>query len=47
MKRFIGIILALTMFASVIYPCQSVIAQEIELDNILSIGQDISLTMIH
>lgn len=30
------------MFATVIYPCQSVIAQEVELNNTLSVGQDIS-----
>lgn len=42
MKKFISIILTLTMFTSVIYPCHSVLAEEIELDNILSIGQDIS-----
>ncbi|MCM1285023.1 MAG: S8 family serine peptidase [Acetobacter sp.] len=42
MKKFISIILTLTMFTSVIYPCQSVLAQEKKLDNILSIGQDIS-----
>ncbi len=42
MEKIISLILTLTMFTSVIYPCQSVIAQEIELDNILSIGQDIS-----
>lgn len=30
------------MFATVIYPCQSVIAQEIELNNTLSVGQDIA-----
>lgn len=34
--------LTLTMFATVIYPCQSVIAQEIELNNTLSVGQDIA-----
>lgn len=34
--------LTLTMFASVIYPCQSVIAQEVELNNTLSVGQDIA-----
>lgn len=42
MKKFISIMLTLTMFTSVIYPCQSVLAEEIELNNILSIGQDIS-----
>lgn len=42
MKKFISLILTLTMFASVIYPCQSVIAQEIELNNTLSVGQDIA-----
>ena len=30
------------MFVSVIYPCQSVIAQEVELNNTLSVGQDIA-----
>lgn len=34
--------LTLTMFTAVIYPCQSVIAQEIELSNTLSVGQDIA-----
>lgn len=34
--------LTLTMFTAVIYPCQSVIAQEIELNNTLSVGQDIA-----
>lgn len=42
MKKFISLMLTLTMFASVIYPCQSVIAQEIELNNTLSVGQDIA-----
>lgn len=30
------------MFTAVIYPCQSVIAQEVELNNTLSVGQDIA-----
>lgn len=34
--------LTLTMFTAIIYPCQSVIAQEIELNNSLSVGQDIA-----
>lgn len=34
--------LTLTMFTAVIYPYQSVIAQEIELNNTLSVGQDIA-----
>ena len=42
MKKLISIILILTMFTSVIYPCQSVLAQEVELNNILSTGQEIS-----
>lgn len=42
MKKLISLMLTLTMFASVIYPCQSVIAQEIELNNTLSVGQDIA-----
>lgn len=42
MKKFISLILTLTMFVSVIYPCQSVIAKEIELQDTLSIGQDIA-----
>lgn len=42
MKKIISLMLTLTMFASVIYPCQSVIAQEIELNNTLSVGQDIA-----
>lgn len=42
MKKFISLILTLTMFTAVIYPCQSVIAQEIELNNTLSVGQDIA-----
>lgn len=42
MKKIISLMLTLTMFAMVIYPCQSVIAQEIELSNTLSVGQDIA-----
>lgn len=42
MKKFISLMLTLTMFTAVIYPCQSVIAQEIELSNTLSVGQDIA-----
>lgn len=42
MKKIISLILTLTMFVSVIYPCQSVIAQEVELNNTLSVGQDIA-----
>lgn len=42
MKRLFCLILSLSMLISVIYPCQSVLAQEVELNNILSIGQDIS-----
>ena len=42
MKKFICLMLTLTMFTAVIYPCQSVIAQEIELNNTLSVGQDIA-----
>ncbi len=42
MKKQLCFILSILMASSVIAPCQSVIAQEIELDNILSIGQDIS-----
>lgn len=42
MKKFISLMLTLTMFTAVIYPCQSVIAQEIELNNTLSVGQDIA-----
>ncbi len=41
-KELISIILTLTMFTSVMYPCQSVLAQEKKLDSILSIGQEIS-----
>lgn len=40
--KIICTLLALTMFMAVIYPCQSVIAQEIELNNTLSVGQDIA-----
>ena len=42
MKKIISIILTLTMFTSVIYPCQSVLAQERKLESILSTGQEIS-----
>ena len=42
MKKIISIILTLTMFTSVIYPCQSVLAQERKLESILSTGQKIS-----
>lgn len=42
MKKIISLMLTLTMFAMVIYPCQSVIAQEVELNNTLSVGQDIA-----
>lgn len=42
MKKIISLMLTLTMFTAVIYPCQSVIAQEIELSNTLSVGQDIA-----
>lgn len=42
MKKLISLILTLTMFTAVIYPCQSVIAQEVELNNTLSVGQDIA-----
>ena len=34
--------LTLAIFTSVIYPCQSVIAQEVKLNNILSIGRDVA-----
>ena len=42
MKKFISIMLTLTMFTSVIYPCQSVIAAEIRQNNALTIGKEIS-----
>ena len=42
MKKFISIMLTLTMFTSVIYPCQSVIAAEIKQNNALTIGKEIS-----
>ena len=42
MKKIISLMLTLTMFATVIYPCQSVIAQEVELNNTLSVGQEIA-----
>lgn len=42
MKKLISIILTLTMLTSVIYPCQSVLAQERKLESILSTGQEIS-----
>lgn len=42
MKKIISLMLTLTMFTAVIYPCQSVIAQEVELNNTLSVGQDIA-----
>lgn len=34
--------LTLAIFTSVIYPCQNVIAQEVKLNNILSIGRDVT-----
>ena len=42
MKKIISIILTLTMFTSMIYPCQSVIAAEIRQSNALATGQEIS-----
>lgn len=42
LKKFISIMLTLTMFTTVIYPCQSVIAAEIKQNNALAIGQEIS-----
>lgn len=42
MKKLISIILTLTMLTSMIYPCQSVLAQERKLESILSTGQEIS-----
>lgn len=42
MKKFISIMLTLTMFTSMIYPCQSVIAAEIKQNNALTIGKEIS-----
>lgn len=42
MKRIISLMLTLAIFTSVIYPCQSVIAQEVKLNNILSIGRDVA-----
>ena len=41
-KKIICLILTLTMFASVIYPCQSVIAEEIGKKNAIAIGNEIS-----
>lgn len=42
MKKVISIILTLTMFLSVIYPCESVIAEEISKENALAIGNEIA-----
>lgn len=42
MKKLISLILTLTMFTAVIYPCQSVIAKEMELQDTLAVGQDIA-----
>ncbi len=42
MKKIMSLILTLAIFTSVIYPCQSVIAQEVKLNNILSIGRDVA-----
>lgn len=42
MKRIISLMLTLAIFTSVIYPCQNVIAQEVKLNNILSIGRDVT-----
>ena len=41
MKKLISIILILTMFTSVIYPCQSVIAAEIKQNNALTVSENI------
>lgn len=42
MKKITSIIMTLIMFISVIYPCQSVIAEEIGKANILSVGNEIA-----
>lgn len=42
MKKIISLFMSLTMFTTVLYPCQSAIAQEVKLDDILSTGQEVS-----
>lgn len=41
-KKTISLLLSLAMFSAALYPCQSVIAEEVELNNTLSIGQEIA-----
>lgn len=41
-KKTISLLLSLTMFSSALYPCHSVIAEEVELNNTLSVGREIA-----
>jgi len=42
MRKILSIILTLTMFTSVIYPCQSVIAEEVGKKNAIAVGNEIA-----
>ena len=41
-KKTISLLLSLTMFSYALYPCHSVIAEEVELNNTLSVGREIA-----
>lgn len=41
-KKAISLLMSLAIFSSALYPCQSVIAQEVELNNTLSVGREIA-----
>lgn len=41
-KKTISLLMSLAIFSSALYPCQSVIAQEVELNNTLSVGREIA-----
>ena len=42
MKKLLSMLLTLTMFTSVIYPCRSVIASEVGKANALAVGNEIA-----
>lgn len=42
MKKILSILLTLTMFTSVIYPCQSVIAAEVRMNDAVTVSSDIA-----
>lgn len=42
MKKILSMILTLTMFISVLYPCQSVIAEEVGKENAIAVGNEVA-----